>query len=168
MQSSCCGKEVEEGLIAYCIMFWILAHKLTVIQHSCSQQQGHVHEMCHKKTLWFRSLYIIMKLANNTMLGCMFVTYTDICKHIMFPVQADHHGTSVRFHFHVRPKPLCSDDPTCLVIFCFTSQCIQCGQGHGQCWFNPADNDGYRTRSGVIYQICEICLKFQSQLPNFK
>ena len=48
-----------------------------------------------------------MKLANNAMLGCMFVTYTDLCKHIMFTVQAGHHGTSVRFHFHVRPKPLC-------------------------------------------------------------
>ena len=47
-----------------------------------------------------------MKLANNAMLGCMFVTYTDICKHIMFTVQADHHSTSGRFHFHVRPKPL--------------------------------------------------------------
>ena len=44
--------------------------------HSSSQQQGHVHERCHKKNLC--SLYIIMKLANNAMLGCMFVTYTDI------------------------------------------------------------------------------------------
>ena len=25
------------------------------------------------------------------MFGCMFVTYTDICKHIMFTVQSDHH-----------------------------------------------------------------------------
>ena len=61
-----------------------------------------------KKTLiWCRSLYISMKLANNAMLGCMFVTYTDICKHIMFTVRADHHGTSTRFHFHVGLKPLC-------------------------------------------------------------
>ena len=44
-----------------------------------------------------------MKLANNAMLGCMFVNYTDICKHIMF---TDYHGTSVGFHFYVRPKPL--------------------------------------------------------------
>ena len=48
-----------------------------------------------------------MKLANNAMLGCMFVTYIDKCKHIMFTVQSDHHGTSIRFQFHVRLKPLC-------------------------------------------------------------
>ena len=54
-----------------------------------------------KQPIWCRILYISMKLANNAMLGCMFVTYTDICKHIMFTVQADHHGTSVRFHFHI-------------------------------------------------------------------
>ena len=65
--------------------------------------------MCLKKPLiWCRSLYNIMKLANIAMLGCMFVTYTDICKHIMFTVQANHHGISVRFHFYVRPKPLCN------------------------------------------------------------
>ena len=39
-----------------------------------------------------------LKLANNTMHGCIFVTYNDICKHIMFTVQADHHGTSTRFN----------------------------------------------------------------------
>ena len=49
---------------------------------------------------------LIMHNANNAMLGCMFVTYTDICKDIMFTVQADHHGTSIRFHFHVHLKPL--------------------------------------------------------------
>ena len=55
--------------------------------HSSSHQQGDVHEMCHKKQLtWCRSLYISMKLAKNAMLGCIFVTYTDICKHIMFTV----------------------------------------------------------------------------------
>ena len=47
-----------------------------------------------------------MKLDNYAMLGCMFVTYTDICKHSMFTVQSDHHGTSIRFQFHVRLKPL--------------------------------------------------------------
>ena len=50
-----------------------------------------------------------MKLANNAMLGCMFVNDTNICKHIMFTVQASHHGTSIGFHFHVRLKPLCYD-----------------------------------------------------------
>ena len=39
-----------------------------------------------KPLTWCRSLYITMKLANIAMLGCMFVTYTDICKHIMFTV----------------------------------------------------------------------------------
>ena len=43
----------------------------------------------------------------HEMLGCMFVTCIDICKHIIFTVQSDHHGTSIRFHFHVRLKPLC-------------------------------------------------------------
>ena len=60
-----------------------------------------------KPRIWCRSLYISMQLANNTMLGCIFVTYTDICKHMMFTVQADLHGTSTRFHFHVCLKPLC-------------------------------------------------------------
>ena len=60
-----------------------------------------------KNTLiWCHGLYITMKVANNAMLGCMFVTCTDKCKHIMFTVQADHHGTSTRFHFHERLKPL--------------------------------------------------------------
>ena len=59
-----------------------------------------------KQLILCRSLYISMKLANNAMLGCMFVTYTDICKHIMITVQSDHHGTSIRFHFHVRLRPL--------------------------------------------------------------
>ena len=40
-----------------------------------------------KKLIWCRGLYISMKLANNTMVGCMFVTYTDICKHMMFTVE---------------------------------------------------------------------------------
>ena len=44
----------------------------------------------------------------HEMLGCMFVTCIDICKHIIFTVQSDHHGTSIRFHFHVRLKPLCN------------------------------------------------------------
>ena len=39
-----------------------------------------------KQLIWCRSFYISMKLANNRMLDCMFVTYTDICKHIMFTV----------------------------------------------------------------------------------
>ena len=60
-----------------------------------------------KQLIWCRGLYISMKLANNNLLGCMFVTYTDICKHMMFTVQADLHGTSTRFHFHVRLKQLC-------------------------------------------------------------
>ena len=59
-----------------------------------------------KKLIWCHSLYISMKLANNAILGCMFVTYTNIFKHIMFTVQSDHHGTSIRFHFHVCLKPL--------------------------------------------------------------
>ena len=44
---------------------------------------------------------------NNAMLGFIFVTYTDICEPIMFTVQANHQGTSTRFHFHVRLKPMC-------------------------------------------------------------
>ena len=39
-----------------------------------------------------------MKLANNAMHGCIFVTYTDICKHIMFTL---HHGTTTKFHLHL-------------------------------------------------------------------
>ena len=35
------------------------------------------------------------------MQGCIFATYIDICKQIMFTVQADHHGTTTRFHFHM-------------------------------------------------------------------
>ena len=58
-----------------------------------------------KPLIWCRSLYISMQLANIAILDCMFVTYND--KHIMLTVQADHHSTSVRFHFHVVPKPLC-------------------------------------------------------------
>ena len=49
-----------------------------------------------------------MLLANNAMHGCIFVTYIDICSHIMFPMKADHHGTSVRFPLHIGLKPLCT------------------------------------------------------------
>ena len=71
-------------------------------QHSCFQPKVNQHEMYHKKTLiWCRSLYISVKLANNTMHGCAFVTYIYTFKHIMFTVQADHQGTSTTFHFHV-------------------------------------------------------------------
>ena len=35
-----------------------------------------------------------MKVANNAIDGCIFVTYIDICKYIMFTVQADHHNIS--------------------------------------------------------------------------
>ena len=56
-----------------------------------------------QQQIWCCSLYINIKLANNAIFGCM---YTDICKHIMFTVRADHHGTSIIFHFHVCLKAL--------------------------------------------------------------
>ena len=50
---------------------------------SCFQSKGNQYEICCKKTIKIiRNLYISMKLANDAMHGCMFVTYIDKFKHI--------------------------------------------------------------------------------------
>ena len=81
------GNKLRTGKINLAYI-WCAIYCLEVLGNTCHssfQQQGHVHEMCHKKTLiWCRSLYISMKLAINAMPGCMFVTNTDICKLNMF------------------------------------------------------------------------------------
>ena len=66
----------------------------------CSSRVTYMKCATKKQLTWCHSLYISMKLVNNAMLGCMCVTYTDICKHIMFTVPANHHGTCTSFQFH--------------------------------------------------------------------
>ena len=45
-----------------------------------------------------------------------------ICKHSMFTMQADHHGTSIRSHFHVCLKPLCSGTYLEVNLFCILKE----------------------------------------------
>ena len=61
-----------------------------------------------KLLIWGPSPYISMELANNAINEYIFVTYIGACYQIMLAMRADHHGTNVRFQFHVCLKQLCN------------------------------------------------------------
>ena len=56
---------------------------------------------------WCHSPYISMDMANNTIHECIIVTSIGLCYQIMFAMRADHHGTNVRYQFHVCLIQLC-------------------------------------------------------------